>query len=96
MVDLDQAGVGPVGADLGSFLGAQVDAPAAGGDDAAAAFVESYRRAAKAPIASEAVAAWTAAAVLRVAPEPFRHRDPDWPARVQARVDRAAALLRAA
>ena len=78
LLDLDEAVLGAPAADLGSFCAAlardavcgQLDEYRAG--IAADAFLDGYADAAGV-VDEDAVRAWTAAAILRLAPEPFRH-----------------------
>ncbi|BCS34820.1 hypothetical protein TBR22_A40460 [Luteitalea sp. TBR-22] len=82
-VDLDEACRGAAGADLGAFLASLLAAATLspgtlpGVDALCDAVVDGYaREAGQVPVALDA---WTAAHLLRRAPEPFRTRHQDWP-----------------
>lgn len=80
-IDWDRAGTGPRALDLGSFIARlEADALAAGRARPRAqrdAFEDAYRGAAgRRP---KALRVWAAAALFRLASEPFRQRRPDWP-----------------
>ena len=98
LIDWDRAGTGPRGFDLGSFIARlEADALALGKprpEALRARFADAY--AGTAGRRPEALRLWTAAALLRLAGEPFRQRRPDWPkltrallARVERHVARA-------
>ena len=94
LVDLDHAVRGDPRADLGSFaaqlerheLAGKLSAEAAG--SARAALLEGYGTR-----AGGAIGPYTAARLLRLAPEPFRYREEGWTGRVEAILTRAEALL---
>ena len=59
---------------------------------AGAALLEGYRR--EAPgLEERRVRLYTAAGLFRLTPHPFRFREPDWPARTEALLNRVEALL---
>ena len=58
-------------------------------EDARAAFLAGYGD------VPPTVPLYTAVGLLRLAPHPFRSREPDWPDRTAALLDRAEAELRA-
>ena len=97
LLDLDEAVLGDPVADLGSFCAALARDAVCGplDDDRAAAatdaFLAAYAHDAGA-VDEGALRTWTAAAILRLAPEPFRHGDPRWPDRIDALVARAEAV----
>ncbi len=100
LIDWDRAGTGPRALDLGSFIARlEADALRTGGPlprEIVAAFEDAYADAAdRRP---KALRVWTAAALFRLASEPFRQRRADWPelasallGRVERHVDRHAA-----
>lgn len=98
LIDFDEAALGEPAADLASFL-AHLEQHACMGrlppgrpDFLREALLEGYAR--KAPPPSDArLAAHTAAALFRIAPHFFRERDPEWPQRTEAVLDRIEALL---
>lgn len=99
LIDFDGAVLGPPAADLASFL-AHLERLACGGRLPSAraealghALLEGYQRRAEAPPKSE-LAVHRAAALFRIAPHFFRDRDPEWPERTEAVLDRIASLLR--
>ena len=90
LIDWDRAGTGPRTLDLGCFVARlEADALQAGGAlprELVAAFVDAYADAAgRRP---KALRVWTAAALLRLASEPFRQRRPDWPELARALLGR--------
>lgn len=89
VIDLDRSGIGPVGADLGSWLAWSL---AADRTPLAEAFLAGYANVAP-PIASKELAAWTARALLSAALDPLRRGSPQWLDGVEHRIDLAAALL---
>ena len=97
LIDLDGAAFGDAAGDLGSFA-AQLEYDVLSGslpEDTAAgaleALLEGYREGRSYHPAS--VALYTAAGLLRLAPQPFRTRSADWPAQTEALLERAEALL---
>jgi aminoglycoside phosphotransferase (APT) family kinase protein len=94
LVDFDDAGVGDVAADLGHFaaalVAAELDGRLAGGVPPAL-FEEllSGYAAAGGSAGADLVGTHTAAALVRLAVEPFRLRQPDWPARTEDLLDAA-------
>ena len=97
ILDLDRAGPGHPAADLGSFL-ARLECDVMSGaldrnraESFAGELVEAYRQ--RTSHASELpVDLYAAAALLRLAVEPFRRREPDWPDRTET-ILAAAELL---
>jgi hypothetical protein len=91
LLDLDEARIGRPEEDLGSFLAAlqldvlRGDLPWDDAARAAQALLEGYSRGGRLP-GDGALRRFTAAALLRLAPEPFRHRQPDWPDAVRSLV----------
>ena len=97
ILDLDRAALGDPAADLGTFI-AHLERDALRGSFSAervlalqAALLEGYRAGRGRPLPPR-VALYTAVALLRIAPEPFSAREPDWPQRIAAIVGRAAAV----
>lgn len=97
IIDLDRAGWGDPAIDLGTFI-AHLERDVLAGElqpadleTASAALLAGYRSAGGL-VEPRQVGVHTAAALIRLATEPFRTRDPEWPARTEALVDRAAAL----
>lgn len=98
ILDLDRAVRGDPAADLGLFV-AHLERDALRGrlcpSRLAAvrnALLDGYRAAE--PVASPArVGFYTAVGLLRLAPDPFRCREPDWPERTEAILDRADVIL---
>jgi hypothetical protein len=94
LVDLDEAVLSDPLRDLGRFLatlGREVVAGRVTAPEAAAAqaqLLAGYGRVDRA-----ALRAWTATALLHLAPEPFRQREPDWPARILELLAMAESLL---
>jgi Ser/Thr protein kinase RdoA (MazF antagonist) len=98
LLDLDRACAGPAAQDVAVFA-AHLELRAAhdGGGlrrtaDAVARLLDGYARIAPAP-GFDDVALHTAAALVSIAPQPFRTRDPEWPALLEALLDRAVAWL---
>ena len=98
VLDFDRAGLAHPAADLGTFAAhARRDAMRAShasGDPAAAegAVLAGYTRSRQAPPLAQ-IRAYTAAALLRLAPEPFRRREDGWPEATAALLEQAARLL---
>jgi aminoglycoside phosphotransferase (APT) family kinase protein len=99
LIDLDEAALGEPEADLASFV-AHLERHACAGrlssgraDALRDALLEGYARKAALPSDGRLVA-HTAAALFRIAPHFFRERDPEWPQRTEAVLDRIEALLR--
>jgi streptomycin 6-kinase len=94
LIDLDAAAYGDPIADLGSFVAAlelevlMGDLSASTAEAVTGAFVEGYCAARRRRRPSH-LNLCVAAAMLRLAPHPFRYREPDWPQRTQAIVGRA-------
>jgi aminoglycoside phosphotransferase (APT) family kinase protein len=99
IIDFDQAELGDPAADLGLFA-ANLEADVVG-----ERLVPARAHALRGELVTGYIAAGghdvrqrleatTAAWLLRLAPEPFRHRRPDWPERTRALVVRARELLR--
>ena len=96
--DLDQATLGDPAADLGTFA-AHLERDALDGGPLAkrvptlrTALLEGYRAATGHP-PPPGVDLRTAVGLFRLAPEPFRAREPDWPQRIAAILARAAAAV---
>lgn len=99
LIDFDEAVLAEPEADLASFL-ADVERHACAGrlspgraEALAQALLEGYARRAVPPPDGE-VALHTAAALFGIAPHFFRDRDPEWPERTEAVLDRIESLLR--
>jgi aminoglycoside phosphotransferase (APT) family kinase protein len=97
-LDFDEAGAGDPAHDLGLFL-AHLERGALRGTVRAgrvgpvrAALLDGYR--AEAGAVPDGVELYTAAGLLQLAPHSFRGREPDWPDRTAARLDRAEAIAR--
>lgn len=94
IIDLDRAGVGPIGMDLGRWVAAcrnlrgTIGAAAAQGLESA--FLAGYRRAGGAEID---MGAWTAWAMLVSALEPWRSCDPGWKDETKRIIAEARAAL---
>lgn len=88
LIDLDAAGRGHPATDLGSVRAAALLAGHGGGAGAIEAILAGYDGVRALPSAG-ALAAHTAAGLLRRAGEPFRRRDPDWAARMLGILDLA-------
>lgn len=98
VIDLDRASLGDPRADLAN-LAAHLECDALDGGLAPAAvpslrtaLLAGYQEVAPWPLAGS-IDVHTAAALLRLAPRPFRTRQTDWPARTTAILDRAESLL---
>jgi aminoglycoside phosphotransferase len=97
ILDLDRAVRGDPAADLGAFLAhlerdtLHAGLPPERVEALRMHLLEGYGSATPLP---ERIDLYTAAALLRLAPEPFRHRDPDWPERTAAVLARAREVLR--
>ncbi|GAA4520957.1 aminoglycoside phosphotransferase family protein [Brachybacterium paraconglomeratum] len=89
VVDLDRSGLGPVGADLGSWLASCL---VAGVEEQAAAFLDGYARRRPLP-APEELAAWTARALLAAALDPLRRYGEDWLPAIEQRLVLAERVL---
>ena len=99
ILDLDRAALGDPATDLGGFA-AQLERDAATGRltpalaaAATDALLDGYRSG-PLQLHGERLALQTAAALLRLAPEPFRQREPEWPRLCAAILARVAELLR--
>ncbi|MGH7675403.1 MAG: phosphotransferase family protein, partial [Gemmatimonadales bacterium] len=98
--DLDRAALGDPTADLGMFI-AHLERDALRGalvPDRVAVFAEAllegYGAVASRPVPAR-VRLYTAVGLLRLAPEPFRARESDWPGKTGALLARAAAVAEA-
>lgn len=98
LVDLDEAVRGDPAADLGNFI-AHLHRQVGRGDLAPhlvnpiqAALLEGYRPGNNHPV-HDRIELYTAVSLLRLAQDPFRNREPDWPARIQAILEQVEALL---
>ena len=98
ILDLDRAASGDPSADLGLFIAHLERAVLRGSLHATRlepvknAFLEGYQSVAH-DYAPERLELYTAVGLLRLAPDPFRHRDPDWPRATEAILERAEAIL---
>ncbi len=98
LLDLDSACAGPAAQDVAVFAAHLELVAARSGDgaqrvaDAVTRLLDGYARVATAP-GFDDVALHTAAALVSIAPQPFRTREPEWPALLEALLDRAAAWL---
>jgi len=98
VLDLDRLGVGEAAADLATFLAHLVrdrlrfGLDAGRADAVQAALLAGYAHEAAWP-SEGALAAHTAAAIVGLAPHPFRFREPDWTERTMALLDAADASL---
>jgi Ser/Thr protein kinase RdoA (MazF antagonist) len=89
VVDLDRSGLGPAGADLGSWLASCL---LHGAQEQAVAFLGGYCRHRSLPTAED-LAAWTARSLLAAALDPLRKHQEDWPAAVDQRLALAECVL---
>src|SRR5439155_9102113 len=96
LIDLDEAAIGPAAADLGNFI-AHLEKTAMCGtihcNDVARltdALLRGYG--ANRQLTRDATT-WSIASLLRLAPEPFRARQPNWSSQLEAIVLRAEQLL---
>ncbi|HEX7353042.1 phosphotransferase [Brachybacterium sp.] len=89
VVDLDRSGLGPAGADLGSWMASCL---LSGVEEQAAAFLEGYSLRRRLPSVQE-LAAWTARALLAAALDPMRRHGGDWLPAVEQRLALADAVL---
>ena len=90
IIDLDRSGLGPLGADLGSWL---ADAMADGDPLLGTALLEGYRDGGAELPAPDQLAAWTARALAASAVDPVRRFDPRGAAELGRRLDLARAVL---
>ena len=101
LIDLDNACAGDPAQDLAIFAAhAELEAARSRRDPdvvatALATLLTGYERVA-APPDSRSLALHTAAALVSIAPQPFRGFDPEWPERIEALLERAQAWLDAA
>lgn len=94
LIDLDEAVLADPVRDLGSFAAALGREVVGGRLTAAnAQAVQDALLAGYGPVDRTALRVWTATALLHLAPEPFRHREPDWPAGVHELLTMAEARL---
>jgi len=100
VLDFDEAGRGDPALDLGLFI-AHLERDVVRGtippdrvEPVRASLLEGYRSAAELPDPAR-VGLYTAVGLLRLAPHPFRSREPQWPERTGAMLERAEAVLRA-
>lgn len=98
VLDLDRAARGDPAADLGTFI-AHLERDALSGTLApervtsiADSLRHGYRTIAHGPSRAR-IQTYAAAGLLRLAPEPFRYHEPDWPERTEAIVERVESLL---
>lgn len=98
ILDLDQAERGDAAADLGLFIahlerdGVRKSLPLKDVEILADALVRGYRQIHESP-PSKTIRLYTAMGLLYLAAEPFRHREPEWPERIEAILARAEAIL---
>jgi hypothetical protein len=98
LLDLDRAFRGDPAADLGRFLGhLERDAlrgvvPPGRVEPLGNALLDGYRRASGSSLPS-GVGPYVAAALLSLAPDPFRYRERGWPQRIEALLERAETVL---
>jgi len=98
VLDYDRAGYGDPGMDVGAFGAGMIlralhgQLPMSGAEAAAGEFSAAYRRAAGVEDAP-GNRAFTAGALLMMAPEPFRYRLADWPEAIAALLDSAERVL---
>ena len=99
LIDFDEAVLGAPAADLASFL-AHLERPprtnprrASEAEALGQALLDGYARRAAPPSSGE-LDLHKAAALFRIAPHFFRDRDPEWPERTEAVLDRIESLLR--
>jgi hypothetical protein len=100
MLDFDEAVRGDPALDLGTFMAhlhrdALRGAVPTGRLEAIRSVLLAGYRSAGAPPAPGRVHLYTAVALLRLAPDPFRAREAGWPERTEALLDRAEEELRA-
>jgi Phosphotransferase enzyme family len=98
ILDLDEAVHGDPAADLGNFI-AHLHRDALRGNMAPSlvepvrdALLEGYRLATRGPL-PDRIELYTAIGLLRLAHDPFRHCEPNWPERTEALLQRAAEIL---
>lgn len=98
LLDLDRAVRGDPAADLGRFLG-HLERDALRGavppglvEPIGTTLLEGYRNASRLPL-PPGVEPYVAAALLSLAPDPFRFREPEWPQRIEAILEQAEAVL---
>lgn len=99
LVDLDRAALGHPTVDLGNFI-AHAEREVLNGamqpsrrDAVVESLLDGYgSRGAR--VSERQLATRTAAALLKLAPDPFRHRQPDWARRMEVLLERAESLLR--
>lgn len=94
ILDLDRAALGDPAADLGLFA-AHLERDALRGElrrdqvePLTSALIEGYRDAGG-RVRGSRVSLYTTAGLLKLSPEPFRRRDPDWPEEIRAILERA-------
>lgn len=99
ILDLDRATLGDPAADLGLFA-AHLERDALRGElrvdqiePLKAALIEGYRDAGG-RVSGSQVDLYTIIGLLKLSPEPFRRRDPDWPEGIRAVLDRARDITR--
>jgi len=90
-IDFDAAALGDPAWDLGSFAADLAARELPNVEGVVEALLEGYE-AARGTL-PERIRLYTAAGLLRLAPQPFRAREADWPARTEAILERAEALL---
>src|SRR5439155_19274994 len=96
LLDLDGAAVGAAAQDIGNFIAHLETAALAGtfSERWVEPLTESLLRGYGAtPRISEAAKLWSVASLLRLAAEPFRTRQSNWAARIEAILHRAESLF---
>lgn len=98
ILDLDQVQRGDAAADLGLFIAhLERDAvrnslPSKNVEMLADSLIQGYRQIHESP-SSKMLRLYTAIGLFYLAAEPFRHREPDWPERIEALLVRAETIL---
>jgi Ser/Thr protein kinase RdoA (MazF antagonist) len=99
LLDLDRAAIGEPAADFGSFFADLDDSVELGLLEShrmsaiECAVTEGYRRGGGLLNDARRIAIFRAAALLLIAPHPFRRREPSWPERTESLLRRALELL---
>lgn len=98
LLDFDEAVRGDPAADLGLFIAhlerdtLRSNLSPSRMEPLREALLEGYRVTTHHPIPTR-IELYTAAGLFRLAPDPFRHREPNWPERTEAILERAKAIL---
>lgn len=99
LIDLDNVALGNPAYDLGSFMAQLEYAHLSGAilksdkEASSRAFLQGYQSVASMPFTSHAVNTYTAASLVRLIHEPFRHRASDWQNRQEAILQSAEELI---